>query len=133
MLIGVHADIIPGENHPISHAEANRIPASHQGGAGRRANGCRVETIELDPLLGQEVEGRGVDVTAVIAHIRPTKIISDHHQNIGFYRRLNGIFLRNSLRRHDHEHRKENCEAISYHSHWSPPINTGTPISLIAC
>ena len=118
MLIRVHADIIPRKNDPISHTEANRIPAGHQGGTGRRANGGCIETIELDPLLGQEIEGRSVDVTAMIAHIRPTKIIGDHHQNIGLCCHFDRIVLGNAVL--GYEYRQKDCEPIFYRLHRDP-------------
>ena len=58
-------------------AVAHRIAAGHQCCAGRRAEGLRGKLLELQPLGGELVDIRGLDVRAVKADVLPAQIVGD--------------------------------------------------------
>ena len=73
----------PRFHHAALQAVAHRIAPRHQGRSRRRTHRLRIKLIELDAASRQAINMRRGDLPfPMIAHIAPSKIIRQHHDDV---------------------------------------------------
>ena len=70
-----------------AHADRVVVPASHEGGPGRRAQRCRVEAVVLEPVRCQALGGRRVDGPTKRARGTEADVVEQHDEDIRGARR----------------------------------------------
>ena len=91
--LGIETVVVVPHDDAAHHPVPDRMPAGHQAGAGRRADGRYVEAIELDALRGDPVDVGSGDLAAVEADVTPAEVVGDDEHDVGRALRLRRLDL----------------------------------------
>ena len=80
---GAHVAIpVIGKLGDLTAGDAVMVAPGEQGRACGRTHGSRVEPVVGDPLFGDLVQGRSVDLAAVSRRLRGADIVDEHDENV---------------------------------------------------
>ena len=81
--LGIETVVVVPHDDAAHHPVPDRMPAGHQAGPGRRADGRHVEAVEPDALRGDAVDVGCGDVAAVEADVTPAEVVGDDEHDVG--------------------------------------------------